>query len=63
MPKGHDQQLAAMARRGYEKWRREVRTADDANAIRRFAKQATADDTQKFFSFTEAELIEALSGK
>jgi hypothetical protein len=62
MPKGPDPQLLAMARRGYEKWRREVRTSDGAMAIRRYAKQVTADDTQTFFGFTEGELVEALDG-
>jgi hypothetical protein len=63
MTKTNDPQLAAMARRGYEKWRREARTTDDAQAIKRYAREATQGDTQKFFGFTERELVATLGGE
>jgi DNA-binding MurR/RpiR family transcriptional regulator len=56
-----DQQLLAMARRGYEKWLREVRTRSDQAAIERYARDVTQGDTQTFFGFTESELVAALA--
>jgi hypothetical protein len=62
MGKGHDPQLVAFARRGYDKWRREVRTTDEASSIRRYAAEATRNDEQTFFGLTCAELVEVLGG-
>lgn len=50
-----------MARRGYEKWLREVRIRSDQAAIERYAHDVTQNDTQTFFGFTESELIAALA--
>jgi hypothetical protein len=58
----HDPQLVAMARRGYDKWRREARTTDEPASVRRYAAEATRNDTQRFFGFNAAELVEVLTG-
>jgi hypothetical protein len=56
-----DPQLVAMARRGYDKWLREVNARRGPEAIQRYAREATQNDTQTFFGFNQGELIVVLT--
>jgi hypothetical protein len=61
MAKKHDPDLVAMARRGYEKWLREMRSRSEPALIERYAAEVTKDDSQTFFGFDTRRLIAALS--
>ena len=58
---GYDADIAAMARRGYEKWLRETRMRADAVTIKRYAHEVTKDDRQRFFGFDQTGLIKVLT--
>jgi hypothetical protein len=53
--------LVAMARRGYDKWLREVNARRGPEAIQRYAREATQNDTQTFFRFDQGELVAVLT--
>lgn len=53
--------MVAMARRGYEKWLREVSSRRGPESIQRYAREATQNDTQTFFGFDQGGLVAVLA--